>query len=297
MSSTQTAHPNSQKVVLVTGAAVRIGREVALHFARQGWRVAVHYSRSAEQAIQTVADIKACFSNVDSTAQLNNRVGQSSEDAKKDAQADAQEVARAVCFQADLSDQTQVEQLVPAVIGTMGRLDVLINSASRFEFDDVQSLSFEQLFAHIGPNLAAPIMLAQALHKALPKGREGAVINLLDQKLYNLNPDFFSYTMSKAALAAATTMLAQALAPHVRVVGVAPGLTLPSYLQDEATFKMAHKVSILQRSSDVADIAASIYFAATNRSMTGSTLLVDGGQHLLALPRDISMMNVKGANS
>jgi NAD(P)-dependent dehydrogenase (short-subunit alcohol dehydrogenase family) len=261
--------PPTSKVVLVTGAAVRIGREIALHFARQGWHVAVHYSRSSAQAFETVAQINAL---------------------------EPADSLRAIAFQADLADQEQVKQLVPAVVAKFGRLDVLVNNASRFEFDDVDSLSFESLNAHIGPNLAAPIMLAHALHQALSERAEGAVVNLLDQKLYNLNPDFFSYTMSKAGLAAATTMLAQALAPRVRVVGVAPGLTLPSYLQDEATFDAAHKVSILERSSDVQDIAASIYFAATNRSMTGSTLLVDGGQHLLALPRDISFMNINGAS-
>jgi NAD(P)-dependent dehydrogenase (short-subunit alcohol dehydrogenase family) len=265
INANQTAN---KKVVLVTGAAVRIGREIALHFARQGWFVAVHYSRSNAQALETVAQI--------------NSIAPASPE-------------RAIAFQADLADQEQVTRLVPAVIARFGRLDVLVNNASRFEFDDVGSLSFENLNAHIGPNLAAPILLARALHQALGEGAEGAVINLLDQKLYNLNPDFFSYTMSKAGLAAATTMLAQALAPRVRVVGVAPGLTLPSYLQDEATFDQAHRVSILQRSSDVQDIAASIYFAATNRSMTGSTLLVDGGQHLLALPRDISLMDVNAA--
>jgi NAD(P)-dependent dehydrogenase (short-subunit alcohol dehydrogenase family) len=121
---------------------------------------------------------------------------------------------------------------------------------------------------------------------------EGAVVNLLDQKLYNLNPDFFSYTMTKAALAAATVMLAQSLAPAIRVNAVAPGLTLPSYLQDQTAFEKAHQVSVLGRSSDVADIAATVYFVATNRSMTGATVLVDGGQHLLALPRDISLLNM-----
>jgi NAD(P)-dependent dehydrogenase (short-subunit alcohol dehydrogenase family) len=269
MQTTEPLNPNqtvASKVVLVTGAAVRIGREIASYFASHGWQIAVHYSKSSAQALETVAQINAIAPATP---------------------------ARAVAFQADLADQEQVKQLVPAVVAKFGRLDVLVNNASRFEFDDVDSLTFDNLNAHIGPNLAAPILLARALHQALGEGAEGAVINLLDQKLYNLNPDFFSYTMSKAGLAAATIMLAQALAPRVRVVGVAPGLTLPSYLQDEATFGAAHKVSILQRSSDVNDIAASIYFAATNRSMTGSTMLVDGGQHLLALPRDISLMEVK----
>ncbi len=279
VTNTNSSGPAHSKVVLVTGAAVRIGKAVALHFAQHGWRVAVHYSRSSAQAIETVEQINniaARFHAADQTRGNNDA---------------------AFAFQADLADQAQVASLVPRIIEKFGRLDVLVNNASRFEFDDTASLSFENLAAHMGPNLAAPILLARALHQALSAEAEGAVVNLLDQKLYNLNPDFFSYTMSKAGLAAATTMLAQALAPRVRVVGVAPGLTLPSYLQDESTFEAAHKVSILQRSSDVDDIAASIYFAATNRSMTGSTLLVDGGQHLLALPRDISLMDVKSPQS
>ena len=117
------------------------------------------------------------------------------------------------------------------------------------------------------------------------------MVNLLDQKLYAFNPDFLSYSLSKAGLAAATTMLAQALAPRVRVVGVAPGLTLPSYLQDDDRFAYAHREhSPLGRSSTAADVAASVAFAVANRSITGSTILCDGGQHLRPLPRDVSLM-------
>jgi NAD(P)-dependent dehydrogenase (short-subunit alcohol dehydrogenase family) len=252
----------ARPTVLVTGAAVRIGREVALRFAEAGWNVGLHYGRSAEQAAQTAAQCEALGVNV-----------------------------KLLC--ADLSDEQAVRGLVPSLVATLGRVDCVVNNASRFEFDDAATLSFDKLAQHIAPNLGAPILLAQALYEHLHANqREGSVVNLLDQKLSNLNPDFFSYTMSKAGLAAATVMLAQALAPTVRVVGVAPGLTMPSYLQDQAAFEKAHKVSILGRSSDVRDIADSIFFAATNRSMTGSVMLVDGGQHLLALPRDISLMKL-----
>ncbi len=253
---------NAKPVVLVTGGAIRIGRQIALRFAQAGWDIALHYGRSTDEAKDTAAQCQ----------QLN---------------------AKVALLPANLADETAVRQLVPSAVAQLGRLDCVVNNASRFEFDDSSTVSFEQLQNHVGPNLGAPILLAQALYAHLKvMGREGSVVNLLDQKLYNLNPDFFSYTMSKAGLAAATTMLAQALAPTVRVMGVAPGLTLASYLQDDATFAKAHQVSILGRSSDVKDVVETIYFAATNRSMTGSVILVDGGQHLLALPRDISFMNL-----
>jgi len=116
------------------------------------------------------------------------------------------------------------------------------------------------------------------------------VVNLLDQKLWNQNPDFFSYTLSKAALEAANTMLALALAPHVRVVGVAPGLTLTSNLLTDAQFQARHKMALLERSSTPADVAATVRFALDNGSITGTTLLVDGSQHLMRFERDFSLM-------
>lgn len=124
-------------------------------------------------------------------------------------------------------------------------------------------------------------------HAATPSGAQAVVINLLDQKLYNLNPDYLSYTLSKAALHSATTMLAQALAPTVRVVGVAPGITLVSGEQTEAGFATAHQRTPLGRSSSAQDIADAVCYAATARALTGTTLLVDGGQHLMPLPRDV----------
>jgi NAD(P)-dependent dehydrogenase (short-subunit alcohol dehydrogenase family) len=255
----QTIHPPEARTVLVTGAAVRIGQSIALRFAHSGWRVAIHYGRSVLQAEQTLAQVIAL--GVD-----------------------------AFLLQADLADEAAVKTLVPSVKARWGRIDAVINNASKFENDDSASFTYAQLQAHMGPNLAAPIVLARALYDALGPNERGVVINLLDQKLFNLNPDFVSYTMTKAALSAATTMLATALAPKVRVVGVAPGLTLPSYLQDQKAFEKAHQSSVLGHSSELADVVETIYFAATNGSITGSTLLVDGGQHLLHLPRDVSFM-------
>lgn len=297
-------------VALVTGAGQRLGRAIALALAADGWDIGVHYRESADGAAQTVADITA--------------LGR-----------------RAVALQAGLDDASQCRQLVKRLADTLGPVTGLVNSASRFDFDSIHSLTPQSFAAHLGPNLLAPLLLSQALLAQLPgradtssgapavkpalsagpgnpdsaasharpavqispAGNEApdtsaspasapaVIVNLLDQKLFNLNPDFLSYTLSKAALQAATTMLAQAMAPHVRVVGVAPGLTLPSYLQSDTDFAHAHRtLSPLGASSTAEDVAATVVFAMKTRSITGTTLLVDGGQHLLGLPRDASLM-------
>jgi NAD(P)-dependent dehydrogenase (short-subunit alcohol dehydrogenase family) len=261
--------PDHVPTVLVTGAAKRLGRHIALALAAAGWRVAVHYRGSKDDAIKTVADCS------DSTR-------------------------GAAAFHADLSDETVVRELLPAIIQSMGHVDAVVNSASTFEHDSSANFSFAALEKHMRSNAGAPILLAQALHahisqrqatahpEAQPLG--GAVVNLLDQKLWNQNPDFLSYTLSKAALEAANTMLALALSPLVRVVGVAPGLTLTSHLLSDAQFEALHTLSPLGRSSTPQDVASAVLFALQNRSITGTTLLVDGGQHLMRFERDFSLM-------
>lgn len=247
-------------VVLVTGAAKRLGREIALALAKGGWRVAVHYRSSEQDAIETVA---ACASIQGDSA----------------------------LFATDLSNETALKALLPRVIERFGQVDAVVNSASAFEQDDAATFSFASLEKHLRSNTAAPILLAQALHTHLASRQaHGVVVNLLDQKLWNQNPDFLSYTLSKAALEAANTMLAMALAPLVRVVGVAPGLTLTSHLLSDAQFEALHKLSPLGRSSTPADVAATVKFALENQSITGTTLLVDGGQHLMKFERDFSLM-------
>ena len=251
----------SSPVVLVTGAAKRLGREIALALAGAGWRVAVHYRSSEADAIKTVAD---CAGVSDGAAR----------------------------FHADLGDETAVRALVPQVVAHFGQLDAVVNSASAFEHDSAASFSFAAMDRHLHSNTGAAILLAQALHTHVAsRNATGAVINLLDQKLWNQNPDFFSYTLSKAALEAANTMLAIALAPLVRVVGVAPGLTLGSHMLTDAQFEALHKLSPLGRSSTPADVAATVKFALENQSITGTTLLVDGGQHLMKFERDFSLMS------
>lgn len=246
--------------VLVTGAAKRLGREIALKLAASGFRVAVHYRDSVEEARQTVADC-------------------------------AKLTPGAAAFRANLGNETATRSLLPKVIAAMGQVDAVVNSASTFEHDDAASFGYAGMEKHLRANTGAAVLLAQALHTHLAeRDANGCVVNLLDQKLWNQNPDFFSYTLSKAALEAANTMLALGLAPRVRVVGVAPGLTLTSHLLEQKKFEQLHALSPLGRSSTPDDVAATVLFALSNPSITGTTLLVDGGQHLMRFERDFSMM-------
>ena len=252
-----------RRTVLVTGAARRLGREIALALAAAGWQVAVHYRGSAEDAMETAAECRR-LSGASAT------------------------------FDADLQSEDAVRALLPRVVAHFGQVDAVVNNASLFEHDNAESFGFQALEQHLRANTGAPILLAQALHTHLAtrsgEGGQGVVVNLLDQKLWNQNPDFLSYTLSKAALEAANTVLALALAPAVRVVGVAPGLTLTSHMLDEAQFAALHRLSPLGRSSTPQDVASAVRFALENQSLTGTTLLVDGGQHLMRFERDFSLM-------
>lgn len=269
--------PTSPRTVLVTGSAKRLGRDIALALAQGGWQVAVHYRDSRADAERTSAECAELSGN-------------------------------SAIFEADLANEPAVRGLLPRVVAHFGRLDAVVNSASTFEHDSAASFGFAAMEKHMRSNTGAAILLAQALHDHImerrgggqnppPMGNKvedshahGAVVNLLDQKLWNQNPDFFSYTLSKAALEAATTMLALGLAPYTRVVGVAPGLTLTSPFIDPAQFEARHKLALLEQSSTPEDVASTVRFALENRSITGTTLLVDGGQHLMRFERDFSMM-------
>lgn len=256
---TDSSSTSLPRVALVTGAGRRLGRAIALGLAEAGWDLALHYRHSETDAIATRDAILA--------------LGR-----------------RAVLLQCDLADEAAVRQLVGRASDALGPVSCIVNNASLFEYDSATDFSPALLGTHMQANVAAPLLLAQALHAATPPGSQAVVVNLLDQKLYNLNPDFLSYTLSKAALHAATTMLAQALAPTLRVVGVAPGITMVSGEQTEDGFAEAHRKTPLGRSSTPQDIADAVVYAAGARALTGTTLLVDGGQHLVPLGRDVMFL-------
>ncbi|EYC50306.1 short-chain dehydrogenase [Hylemonella gracilis str. Niagara R] len=248
------------KTVLVTGGARRLGREIALALAQVGWHVAIHYRGSETEARHTVADCRRFGSDAET-------------------------------FDADLTDEIAVRALLPRVISAFGSVDAVVNSAALFEHDTASDFSYAAMERHLRVNTGAPILLAQALHAhAQERQAPGVIVNMLDQKLWNPNPDFLSYTLAKAALETANTLLALALAPQIRVVGVAPGLTLNSEYLSAEKFAALHRLSPLGRSSTPADVVATVKFALENCSITGTTLLVDGGQHLQRFDRDFSMM-------
>jgi NAD(P)-dependent dehydrogenase (short-subunit alcohol dehydrogenase family) len=246
---------NPRPVVLVTGAARRIGRTIALELAAHGWDVAVHYHSEASDAEATAESARRSWGH-------------------------------AQTFAADLADEAQCNALLPRVKAAFGRVDAVINNAALFEHDELADFGHAAMERHWRANTAPAILLARALHGA----GGGVVVNLLDQKLWNPNPDHFSYTLSKAALEAATTMLAMALAPAVRVAGVAPGVTLASGAMSSAEFDAAHRMTPLGRSSTPEDVARTVRFVLESPAITGTTILVDGGQHLQAQPRDVMFL-------
>lgn len=262
MNMSSVASTSVVPVALVTGAAKRIGRQIALALAQRGWDIVVHYGQSAHEAVQLVAEIE-------------------------------QAGRRALAVQADLGDVAQIKKIIPQALAYFGRLDCVVNNASLFEADSIDDFSQACLDKHMHVNLMAPLMLAQDLYANLPKDAQAGmavVINILDQKLFNLNPDYLSYTLSKAALHTATTTLAQALAPKLRVVGIAPGLSLVSGEQSVSDFEAAHQVTPLGRSSSPQDIADAVCYVAMAKAITGTTLLVDGGQHLIPTQRDVMFL-------
>jgi NAD(P)-dependent dehydrogenase (short-subunit alcohol dehydrogenase family) len=251
----------TRPTVLVTGAARRIGRAIAIELAHAGFDVALHHRHSTDEAQTLATELRALG-------------------------------VRAECFAADLADETACRALVPSVVARLSRLDAVVNNASHFEYDDAASFGHAAMDAHWRANTAPAILLAHALAGHLEGCSEvGCVVNLSDQKLWNPNPDYFSYTLSKAALDAATTMLAMALAPRVRVAAVAPGVTLVSgTAMDAAGFEEAHRMTPLGRSSTPEDVARAVRFVIESPAITGTTIVVDGGQHLASQPRDVAFL-------
>lgn len=245
------------KGALVTGAGKRLGRAFALALASDGWFVFVHHNASADEARQTVADIVAAGGH-----------------------------AKAV--RGDLASAKQAGGLVGKCKARGVALTCLVNSASLFSFDAAPHAGAELFDRHMAVNLRAPMLLAQALARQLPDGETGVIVNMLDQKLWNLNPDFLTYSLSKIGLQGLTTMLAQAFAPRLRVAGIAPGLTLRSGSQTDARFRRQHTQNPLRVGVEPDDLVRAVRFILATPSYTGATLIVDSGEHLTGRPRDVA---------
>ena len=247
----------SQGTVLITGAARRIGAVTARALAADGWKVLAHYHRSQREAETLANEIRA-------------------------------EGGACETVPADLSKREDIESLVPGCIAAYGPLDCLINNAATFINDSIANVTWETLEAHMVPNLAAPLLLSRDFADNYGDRTGGCIINLLDQKVANLNPDFLSYTVSKVALSGLTQMLAMAFRERIRVCGVAPGVTLISGKQTEESFAKAWRATPLGRSSTPEQIVDCIRFILTTPSYNGQTIFLDGGESLQKRARDVA---------
>jgi NAD(P)-dependent dehydrogenase (short-subunit alcohol dehydrogenase family) len=241
------------KNALVTGAAKRLGRAIALDLARHGWNVAIHHNTSEREARVTCEDARAAG-------------------------------AKAVPVKADLAREAETETLIQQAAEELGPLTALINSASVFENDQWYSADRVSWDRHMEVNLRAPLVLAQQFAKQLPREAHGCVVNLLDQRLFKPAPDFLSYGVSRAGLHWLTMTLAQALAPKIRVNAVAPGPTLKAARQSSQHFERERGTTILGRGSEPQDICDAVRYLLEAQAVTGQTLTVDGGQHLIWRP-------------
>jgi len=235
---------------LVTGAARRLGRTIALDLAQSGWFVGVHYHASETEALALVDEIEAMG-------------------------------GRAKALKANLGRFQDLMPLVEACRRELGPPTCLINNAALFEWDSAEGCDEEGWDSHLDVNLRAPVFLTQAFAKTLPEGGTGNVINLIDQKVWNLNPDYFSYTIAKSALWTATQTLAQALAPRIRVNAIAPGPVLPYRGQSEAEFDAECRATLLKRAVSPEDVTSAVRFLLATPSITGQMIALDGGRHLV----------------
>ncbi|MBY0462371.1 MAG: SDR family oxidoreductase [Alphaproteobacteria bacterium] len=240
---------SKQQTLLITGSAKRIGKSLATHFAMQGWNVAVHYNTSKNEALELLREL--------STLGI-----------------------KSAAFQADLRDESSYSNLIQRVNKELGTLDCLINNTSSFEYDSVQTADRNSWDLHMETNLRAPFVLSQQFTNQLPENTFGNIINILDQRVWNLTPHFISYTLSKAGLWTLTQTLALALAPKIRVNAIGPGPTLINNKQSEDHFKKQCQNTPLQRAPELKEIAEAVQFILNAPSLTGQMLALDNGQHM-----------------
>jgi len=251
-----TEFPDRDGYALITGGGARLGAAMTRELAKQGWAVAIHYNASQGPAMALAREIDT-------------------------------NGGRAMIVGGDLSRIDDFSALFATANAKWDHCSILVNSASTFEYDDISTISRASLEKLFAVNLHAPMLLARDFANQLGERASGLIVNILDQKVFNLNPDFLSYTLTKSALEVATRLLAQAMAPRVRVCGIAPGLTLRSGDQTEESFQQAHAKTPLGYGSNPQDIADALSFLVKAPAITGTTIAVDGGQHLQARSRDV----------
>jgi NAD(P)-dependent dehydrogenase (short-subunit alcohol dehydrogenase family) len=241
---------------IITGAARRIGRRIALDLARDGWAVAIHCNSSRSDAETLKAEIEA-------------------------------EGGRSVIVQGDLACADVPERLIAEAGQALGPLSCLVNNASRFEPDEAGSVTLDSWTAHLDTNLRAPVFLSQSFAAQVPVKAQGNIINIIDQRVWKLTPKFFSYTASKSALWTVTRTLAQALAPRIRVNAIGPGPALPNVRMDEEDLTRQARLTLLKRGTSPEEISAAVKYILSAPAMTGQMIVLDGGQHLLWQTRDV----------
>jgi NAD(P)-dependent dehydrogenase (short-subunit alcohol dehydrogenase family) len=251
---------NMIRTALITGAARRIGKRMAMDLAAQGWAVAIHYNSSRDEAQAVASEI-------------------------------AEAGGRAAIVQGDLSSPAAPQKIIQAAVEELGPLTCLINNASRFEPDEADTVTVDDWDSHLDTNLRAPVFLSQAFAAQLPDGEQGNIINIIDQRVWKLNPTFFSYTASKSALWTVTRTLAQSLAPRIRVNAIGPGPALPNVRMNDDDFAKQASLTLLQRGTSPEEISAALLFILSAPALTGQMIVLDGGQHLVWQTPDVTDVN------
>ena len=237
------------KNLLITGAATRVGKAIALHFAEKGWNIALHYFRSSSKAKELKKIIE-------------------------------QNWVKVALIKADLKNSKQVEKIVPLAKKKLGAIDCLINNAALFEKDDISNFTAKSWNDHFNINLLAPTILTKQFAKQASKKTVSNIINIIDQRIFNLTPFFMSYTISKSGLQTLTKTMAMRLAPNIKVNAIAPGPTIKSKRQTDRHFRNQVKSTLLKKSVRLEDICDTVEFLINNNSITGQIVAVDSGQNL-----------------
>ncbi len=237
------------KNLLITGAATRVGKAIALHFAEKGWNIALHYFRSSSKAKKLKKIIE-------------------------------QNWVKVALIKADLKNSKQVEKIVPLAKKKLGAIDCLINNAALFEKDDISNFTTKSWNGHFNINLLAPAILTKQFAKQASKKTVSNIINIIDQRIFNLTPFFMSYTMSKSGLQTLTQTMAMRLGPNIKVNAIAPGPTIKSKRQTDRHFRNQVKSTLLKKSVRLEDICDTVEFLINNNSITGQIVAVDSGQNL-----------------